>query len=133
MLQPDGRLRTPRPREANRAARSGRGLRGVPEDGRSLASLADLPRMRPGRLLRQLPEPARLEARRAGRASADPIPGARRGLVVLLCGRCRHGAPAGPGRNANPALAAGRLTRFSSRSRILVQASETPRRNLNVT
>ena len=37
----------------------GRGLRGVPEDRRSLAAPADLPRVRQGRLLRRLAEQAR--------------------------------------------------------------------------
>src|SRR6185295_4074172 len=68
------------------------GLRGMPEDGRSLAALAPLPHLRPRRLLRRLEEQARHEALPRDPAPDHHLARAGRGLELVLCGRGRHGA-----------------------------------------
>ena len=88
----------------HRAARRGRGLRGLPEDRRRLAAPAHLPDVRARRLLRQLAEQAR-ERPRLARASDHPLARARRGLVLVLRGRDRDADPAGHRGDADPALA----------------------------
>src|SRR5215218_500015 len=84
-------------------------MRGVLEDRRPLAAPADLPRLRQGRLLRQLAEPACDGTRQRQRTPPGPLPSARRGLVVVLRRRDRSRDPGGPGRDPHPGVTAGRL------------------------
>ena len=71
---------------------------------------ADLPRVRQGLLLRQLTEPARLQARCSGGPPADPLARAGRGVVLLLRRPGRHAHPGSTGRDPATAVADGRLT-----------------------
>ena len=73
-------------------------------DRRRLAAPADLPRLRPRRLLRRLAQQARDRARLA-RAPDHPLAGAGRGLVLVLRGSGRDADPAGHRVDANSALA----------------------------
>ena len=66
------------------AARAAARVRGVRQDRRVLDAPAHVPRLRQGRLLRQLAEPARVGALRGGRTSADPLGGAARGLALVF-------------------------------------------------
>ena len=60
----------------NRVARVGRGLRGLPANGRRLAAPAHLPGVRSRRLLRQLAQPSRHGAPPVKRPPADALVGA---------------------------------------------------------
>ena len=77
-------LHPPGHRRADRAARVRRRLRGLPARGRRLDAPAHLPAVRPRRLLRRLPQPARDRPRRRHRAPDHPLAGAGRGVVLVL-------------------------------------------------
>ena len=75
--------------DADRVAAIDRGMRGLPRHRRGLGASAHVPDLRPDRLLRQLPEPAREQARRRQRASDRSFRRARRGLELVLHRRGR--------------------------------------------
>ena len=77
------------PDRRSRAAGVGRGLRGLPADGRQVAAPPHLPDLRPCRVLRRLAQPARHGARPRHVAPDHPITGARRGLELVLRRRRR--------------------------------------------
>jgi signal transduction histidine kinase len=77
-------LHPPRARPGPGAPRRRRGLRGLPGLRRPMAAPADLPGMRPRRLLRRLAQPARDRPRAGLRPPDHPLARAGRGLVVVL-------------------------------------------------
>ena len=109
-----GPMHTSRPRRGHRAARSGRRMRGVLGNRRSVAASADLPPMWPGGLLRRLAEPSRHSACRKPWAPDHPLARARRGLVLVLHRRPRAEHPRSPRDHAHPAQPASRLMTDSS-------------------
>src|SRR5207249_420290 len=81
----------PPQRDAHRAARQTPGMRRVRQNWRAVGAPGHLPGMRRRSVLRQLPQPPRLEARAVERTAGGGLVGARGTVAVLLTGRCLRG------------------------------------------
>jgi hypothetical protein len=84
-----GLLHPPRSCSGHAAARLGGRLRGVLGKRRPVAAPAHLPGVRKGRVLRRFAQSSRQGSRSQQRPSIDSLHRARRGVVVVLRGRCR--------------------------------------------
>ena len=91
----DGGLHPRRPDQAHRAAWTDSRLRGMPQDWQLVGPPADVPDLRPDRLLRFLAKPPRQPARPPGQPSHRSLGGTRRGLELVLrrSARLRHRHP----------------------------------------